>query len=64
LAPAASPTLEPIDELEEFPADPRADTLASVDRVEKIVKNTKARFIVQHDCRDVATLPKFPAYLE
>lgn len=42
----------------------RADTLASMDRVEKIVKNTKARFIVQHDGRDVASLPKFPAYLE
>jgi glyoxylase-like metal-dependent hydrolase (beta-lactamase superfamily II) len=42
----------------------RADTLASMDRVEKIVKNTKARFIVQHDFKDVASLPKFPAYLE
>jgi len=42
----------------------RADTLASIDRVEKIVKNTKARFIVQHDGKDVASLPKFPAYLE
>jgi glyoxylase-like metal-dependent hydrolase (beta-lactamase superfamily II) len=42
----------------------RADTLASMDRVERIVKNTKARFIVQHDSEDVATLPKFPAYLE
>ena len=42
----------------------RADTLASMDRVEKIVKNTKARFIVQHDGKDVASLPKFPAYLE
>jgi N-acyl homoserine lactone hydrolase len=42
----------------------RADTLASMDRVEKMVKNTKARFIVQHDGKDVASLPKFPAYLE
>jgi glyoxylase-like metal-dependent hydrolase (beta-lactamase superfamily II) len=42
----------------------RAETLASIDRVERIVKNTKARFIVQHDLKDVATLPKFPAYLE
>jgi glyoxylase-like metal-dependent hydrolase (beta-lactamase superfamily II) len=42
----------------------RADTLASMDRVEKIVKSTKARFIVQHDGKDVASLPKFPAYLE
>jgi N-acyl homoserine lactone hydrolase len=42
----------------------RADTLASMDRVERIVKNTKARFIVQHDVKDVAALPKLPAYLE
>jgi len=42
----------------------RADTLASMDRVERIVKNTKARFVVQHDVKDVAALPKLPAYLE
>jgi N-acyl homoserine lactone hydrolase len=42
----------------------RADTLASIDRVERIVKNTKARFIVQHDEADFATLPRFPAFLE
>lgn len=42
----------------------RADTLASMDRVERIVKNTQARFVVQHDPRDFAALPKFPAYLE
>ncbi|MGE5640933.1 MAG: N-acyl homoserine lactonase family protein [Clostridia bacterium] len=42
----------------------RADTLASMDRIERIVKNTKARFVVQHDSRDFAALPKFPAYLE
>jgi len=28
------------------------------------VKNTKARFIVQHDVKDVAALPKLPADLE
>jgi N-acyl homoserine lactone hydrolase len=42
----------------------RADTLASMDRVETIVKNTKARFVVQHDPTDFKALPKFPAYLE
>lgn len=42
----------------------RADTLASIDRVEAIVKNTKGRFIVQHDLEDFATLPRFPAFLE
>ena len=41
----------------------RADTLASIDRVEKIVKNTKARLVVQHDMGDFKALPKFPAYL-
>lgn len=42
----------------------RADTLASIDRIEKIVKNTHARFIVQHDEKDFASLPVFPAYLD
>ena len=42
----------------------RADTLASMDRVERIVKNTKARMVVQHDPRDFQKLPRFPAYLD
>jgi N-acyl homoserine lactone hydrolase len=42
----------------------RAETLASIDRIERIVKNRKARFVVQHDPIDFAALPKFPAYLE
>jgi glyoxylase-like metal-dependent hydrolase (beta-lactamase superfamily II) len=42
----------------------RADTLASMDRIEAIVRNTKARFIVQHDARDFRSLPKFPVYLD
>jgi glyoxylase-like metal-dependent hydrolase (beta-lactamase superfamily II) len=42
----------------------RADTLASMGRIEKIVKNTKARLIVQHDPQDFQALPKFPAYLD
>ena len=41
----------------------RADTLASIDRIEKIVTNTKARLVVQHDMGDFKSLPKFPAYL-
>ena len=44
--------------------DERADTLASMDRVERIVKNTKARFVVQHDPRDFRALPRFPAFLD
>ncbi len=46
-----------------FNAD-RADTLASFSRIETIVKNTGARFIVQHDVRDFAAMPKFPKYLD
>ena len=42
----------------------RAETLASIDRIERIIKNRKARFVVQHDPVDFAALPKFPAYLE
>jgi N-acyl homoserine lactone hydrolase len=42
----------------------RAATLASFDRVEKLLKNTHARLIVQHDVKDFQSLPKFPAYLE
>jgi hypothetical protein len=40
------------------------DTLASMDRIEAIVRNTKARFIVQHDARDFRSLPKFAVYLD
>ena len=42
----------------------RADTLATMDRIEKIVKNRKARFVVQHVQADLDALPKFPAYLD
>jgi N-acyl homoserine lactone hydrolase len=42
----------------------RAETLASIDRVERIVANTKARVVIQHDPQDFKALPKFPAYLE
>ncbi|WP_424192128.1 N-acyl homoserine lactonase family protein [Ampullimonas aquatilis] len=42
----------------------RADTLASIDRIETIVKNTHGRLYVQHDANDFKALPKFPAYLE
>jgi len=43
--------------------DSRADTLAYMDRIETIVKNLHARFVIQHDMADFAALPKFPAYL-
>jgi glyoxylase-like metal-dependent hydrolase (beta-lactamase superfamily II) len=42
----------------------RADTLASMDRIEKIIQSTKARLIVQHDLGDFNAAPKFPAYLD
>lgn len=42
----------------------RADTLASMDRVERLLKNTKGRLVVQHDAGDFSAMPKFPAYLD
>mgnify|MGYP002780484555 CR=1 FL=1 len=41
----------------------RADTLASHDRFEAIAANLKARVVIQHDPRDLASLPAFPAAL-
>lgn len=40
----------------------RADSLASLDRFKKIAANLKATVIIQHDPRDVAKLPAFPAF--
>lgn len=42
----------------------RADTLASIDRFERLATRTHARVIVQHDPEDFRSLPKFPAYLD
>ncbi|HEY1726407.1 MAG TPA: N-acyl homoserine lactonase family protein [Steroidobacteraceae bacterium] len=42
----------------------RAETLASMDRVEDLVRNLHARLIVQHDPADYKRLPKSPAYLD
>jgi N-acyl homoserine lactone hydrolase len=42
----------------------RADTLASMSRVETILKNTHGRLIVQHDPKDFQALPRPPAYLD
>src|SRR5271168_2757752 len=39
----------------------RAQTLASLDRVKKIVAGAKATVIIQHDARDIDKLPVFPA---
>jgi hypothetical protein len=37
--------------------------LASIARVERILKRTHARLIIQHDPRDYAALPKAPEFL-
>jgi glyoxylase-like metal-dependent hydrolase (beta-lactamase superfamily II) len=42
----------------------RADTLASMDRFERIASRTHARVIVQHAPEDFAAFPKFPAFLD
>jgi glyoxylase-like metal-dependent hydrolase (beta-lactamase superfamily II) len=42
----------------------RADTLASIDRISTILKNTKGRLVVHHDPADIKALPAFPKYLE
>lgn len=41
----------------------RAATLESMDRFEAIAARTHARVVIQHDPRDMALLPHFPAYL-
>ena len=40
----------------------RADSLASLDRFRKLAANLEATVIIQHDPRDVAKLPVFPAF--
>lgn len=42
----------------------RADTLASMERVDRLVVNLKARLVVEHDLGDFNSLPKFPAFLD
>jgi len=39
----------------------RAQTIASIERLKKIAASLKATLIIQHDKRDVAKLPVFPA---
>lgn len=41
----------------------RAQTLASMDKVEALVAATGARVIIQHDEAEIANLPPFPDYL-
>ena len=39
----------------------RAETLASISRMKKIVEVFKATLVIQHDARDIGKLPAFPA---
>lgn len=39
----------------------RAQTVASIQRMQEIQKNLKATLIIQHDPRDIDKLPAFPA---
>ena len=39
----------------------RIETLASIDRFEKLAKETGAKVIIQHEPADIAKLPAFPA---
>ncbi len=39
----------------------RAETLASMDRFDRLGRNLRARVIIQHEPADVAKLPAFPA---
>lgn len=40
----------------------RAQTVASIERIKKIAANLKGQVIIQHDARDIAKLPEFPAF--
>lgn len=42
----------------------RAETLASFDRVDSILKRSKGRLVIQHSPAHFAKLPAFPAYLD
>lgn len=42
----------------------RGETLGSIDRVNRILKRTGGRLVVQHEPKDFEALPRFPAYLE
>ncbi len=42
----------------------RADTLASSDRLNRLIKNMNGRLIIQHDRENNETLPIFPKYLK
>lgn len=44
--------------------DSRGETLASMDRIRRILRNTKGRLVIQHDPGDIGAMPRIPAYLD
>ena len=38
----------------------REQTLASMDKLEKVAKDNGAKVVIQHEPRDIALLPAFP----
>ncbi|MCD6046084.1 MAG: beta-lactamase [Gammaproteobacteria bacterium] len=46
-----------------FNTDP-AQTKASMEKVDAILKNSKGRLVIQHDASDIAALPQIPNYLD
>ena len=42
----------------------RAETLASMDRIEAIMRNQRAKLIIQHSTKDFDSLPHPPSFLE
>lgn len=42
----------------------RGETLASMDRIRRILRNTQGRLVIQHEPRDIAAMPRIPAYLD
>lgn len=44
--------------------DSRGETLGSIDRIRRILRNTGGRLVIQHEPRDIASLPRIPAYLD
>jgi N-acyl homoserine lactone hydrolase len=44
--------------------DSRADTMASFDRVRRLMETHEARLVIQHSPEDFAALPKFPSWLD
>ncbi|MDH5823571.1 hypothetical protein QFW77_11295 [Luteimonas sp. RD2P54] len=42
----------------------RGEALASMGRIRRILRNTQGRLVIQHEPRDIAAMPRIPAYLD